>query len=81
MEKDKLKKGFGKFLQFFVPVVIGVGLFYFLCKNVDIDQMKEIMRSEINYWWIGAALIISVLRLIISVFIANFVSVKTSVNE
>ena len=60
MEKDKLKKGFGKFLQFFVPVVIGVGLFYFLCKNVDIDQMKEIMRSEINYWWIGAALIISV---------------------
>lgn len=56
----ELKKIFGKFLRYFVPLVIGGGLFYFLYKNVNIEQIKEIMRSDVDYRWIAFALIISV---------------------
>ncbi|MEG0559209.1 MAG: lysylphosphatidylglycerol synthase transmembrane domain-containing protein [Muribaculaceae bacterium] len=60
MGNDTLKKILGNVAKYIIPLAIGVGLFYFLCKNVDVEQMKEIMRTNVNYWWIGLALVISV---------------------
>ncbi len=43
-----------------VPVAIGVGLFYWLYNNVDFDEMREILRYDVNYRWIFLMLVMSV---------------------
>ncbi len=60
MGKDNFKKILRSCIKYLIPLIIGIGLFYFLYENVDIEQMKQIMRSNVNYWWIGLAMIISV---------------------
>lgn len=60
MEKARLKKILGTCAKYLIPLIIGIGLFYFLYKNVDVEQMKEIMRTDVNYLWIGLALIVSI---------------------
>ena len=60
MEKDTFKKLIGNIAKYLIPLIIGIGLFYFLYKNVDMEEMKKIVRTEVNYWWIGLALVISI---------------------
>ncbi len=43
-----------------IPLVIGVGLIYWLYSKIDTSQMLDIMRTDINYWWIVLAMAISV---------------------
>ena len=40
-------------------MVVGVGLFYWLYNNVDVEQMKNILRYDVDYTWIGVMLVIS----------------------
>lgn len=42
-----------------IPLVVGVGLFYWLYNNVDVEQMKNILRYDVDYTWIGVMLVIS----------------------
>lgn len=59
LEKSKLKKYFGYVCKIGIPLVVGAGLFYWLYDNVDMEQMKKILRYDVNYAWIGLMLVIS----------------------
>lgn len=59
MEKSKLKKSFGTICKIVIPLAIGVGLFYWLYKNVDVDRMKDALCDDVDYTWIGVMLVIS----------------------
>ncbi|MDD2962012.1 MAG: lysylphosphatidylglycerol synthase transmembrane domain-containing protein [Muribaculaceae bacterium] len=68
MEKKSLKQILGTTIKYLIPFIIGVGLFYWLYSNLNVEKMKEIMRSDVNYWWIGLALVISVFSHIFRAF-------------
>ena len=40
-------------------MAIGVGLIMLLYSSFDFAQMKEIMRSGVNYWWLIGMLVVS----------------------
>ena len=46
-------------LKYLVPVIIGVGLFYFLYTNVNVDEMKKVIASDVNYWWFLPVIVVS----------------------
>lgn len=60
MKRNSLLKILGTVAKYLLPLLIGGGLIYLLYNNFDFNTMKEIMRSEVNYWWIGLALVISI---------------------
>lgn len=49
-----------KILSYIIPLLIGVGLFYFLWVNVDSKQLFESLKCDVNYWWFVIIAIISV---------------------
>ena len=54
-----MKKVISLFLKYGVPVVIGVGLFYFLYKNVNIGEMMSVLGNDVNYWWFALVVVVS----------------------
>lgn len=54
-----MKKIISTTLKYLIPVIIGVGLFYFLYTNVDIDQMRGVLAADVNYMWFIPVVIIS----------------------
>ena len=48
-------------LKYLIPVIIGVGLFYFLYTNVDVDEMRRVIASDVNYWWFAPVIVVSTL--------------------
>ena len=59
MEKLTLKKVIGYLAKYGIPLAIGVGLIMLLYSSFDFAQMKEIMRSGVNYWWLIGMLVVS----------------------
>lgn len=55
-----MKKILHQILKYLIPVVIGVGLFYFLYTNVDVDKVKESLRSNVDYWWFLPVIVVSI---------------------
>ncbi len=53
-----MKKILQGLLKYGVPVLIGVGLIWFLYANVDIAEMNRVM-SKANYWWFVLVIIIA----------------------
>ncbi len=49
-----------KILTYLIPLIIGVGLFYFLWINIDIKQLVDCMRYDVNYWWFVLIAFISI---------------------
>lgn len=49
-----------KILTYIIPLLIGVGLFYFLWINVDSEQLINCIRYDVNYWWFVLIAFISV---------------------
>ena len=62
VEKAKLKQYFGYLCKIGIPIAVGVGLFYWLFDNVDIDRMKDALRNDVDYAWIGVMLVVSIFR-------------------
>jgi uncharacterized membrane protein YbhN (UPF0104 family) len=56
-----VKKAISYLVKYGIPLVIGVGLMYFLYKNVDIDSMMETLKTDVNYWWFLPVAIVSIL--------------------
>lgn len=54
-----MKKIITNILKYLVPVIIGVGLFYFLYANVDVDEMKRVIATDVNYWWFLPVIVVS----------------------
>ncbi len=49
-----------KILTYLIPLIIGIGLFYFLWANVDSKQLIDCMRYDVNYWWFVLIAFISI---------------------
>lgn len=60
-EKKKVKKTISYLVKYGIPLVIGVGLMYFLYKNVDIDKMMATLKTDVNYWWFIPVAVVSIL--------------------
>lgn len=55
-----MKKILTNILKYLVPVIIGVGLFYFLYANVDVEEMKRVIASDVNYLWFIPVIVVSI---------------------
>ena len=55
-----MKKAISYLVKYGIPLVIGVGLMWFLYKNVDVTSMMDTLKSEVNYWWFIAVAVISI---------------------
>ncbi len=49
-----------KVLTYLIPLLIGIGLFYFLWTNVDSEQLLNSVRYDVNYWWFVLIAFISI---------------------
>ena len=56
-----MKKAVSYLVKYGIPLVIGVGLMYFLYKNVDINSMMDTLKSDVNYWWFIPVAVVSIL--------------------
>lgn len=48
-------------MKYGIPLVIGVGLMWFLYKDADINSMMKTLKSDVNYWWFIAVAVVSIL--------------------
>ena len=56
-----MKKAISYLVKYGIPLVIGVGLMYFLYKNVDITSMMDTLKNDVNYWWFLPVAVVSIL--------------------
>ena len=56
-----MKKTISYLVKYGIPLAIGMGLMYFLYKNVDIDTMMETFKTDVNYWWFVPIAVVSIL--------------------
>ena len=56
-----MKKAISYLIKYGIPLVIGVGLMYFLYKNVNLNSMMETLKTDVNYWWFIPIAIVSLL--------------------
>ena len=43
-----MKKVISYLVKYGIPLVIGVGLMYFLYKNVDVTSMMDTLKNDVN---------------------------------
>lgn len=56
-------KVFLNIVKYVFFLAIGAGLFWLIYREQDINEIKDAFR-EVNYWWIGASLIFSILSIV-----------------
>ena len=56
-----MKKAISYLIKYGIPLVIGVGLMWFLYKNVDMASMMDTLKTDVNYWWFAAVAVVSIL--------------------
>ena len=56
-----MKKAISYLVKYGIPLVIGVGLMWFLYKNVDMASMMDTLKTDVNYWWFAAVAVVSIL--------------------
>lgn len=59
--RGKRTSWLGYALKYVVPLVITVGLCWLLLHDVNVKEMMHIISTECNFWWIVAALAVSIL--------------------
>ncbi|MBO4803031.1 MAG: flippase-like domain-containing protein [Muribaculaceae bacterium] len=56
-----MKKAISYLIKYGIPLVIGVGLMYFLYKNVDVTTMMQTLQTDVDYWWFIPVAVVSIL--------------------
>ncbi len=56
-----MKKVISYLVKYGIPLVIGVGLMYFLYKNVDINSMMDTLKTDVDYWWFLPVAVVSIM--------------------
>ena len=56
-----MKKAISYLVKYGIPLVIGVGLMWFLYKNVDVASMMDTLKNDVNYWWFAGVAVVSIL--------------------
>ena len=47
-------------IKYGIPILISVGLAWFLYNNVDINAIKTSLRQDVNYWWFVPVIVVSI---------------------
>ncbi len=47
-------------VKYGIPILISVGLAWFLYSNVDIEAIKTSLRQDVNYWWFVPVIVVSI---------------------
>lgn len=50
----------GKILKFAIPLVVSVGLFVVMFRDIDFNEMMAVIRSDCDFRWIALALALSI---------------------
>ena len=66
--KNKNRKWVGRLLKFGIPLIVSVGLCYVLFTGLNLQEMLLIIREQCNFWWILAAICVSILSFICRAF-------------
>ncbi len=53
-----MKKRAIKILKYLLFLAIGVFIFWLIYKDQDIEQLKQTLTKEVNYWWVWLSLLI-----------------------
>jgi len=56
-----LKQIIFKVLKFFTFLAIGILIFWLVYKDQNINRIKNILRNDVNYWWIVVSLVLGLL--------------------
>ena len=59
MQQQQIKKIISSIFKYAISIAIGVGLFYFLYNNVDMEQMRNVLKENVNYLWFIPVIIVS----------------------
>ena len=56
-----MKKIISALLKYGIPIVISVGLTWFLLNGVKWTAIKDSLRNDVNYWWFLPIIVVSIL--------------------
>jgi hypothetical protein len=61
----KVKQYFQTALKFVIPLLFGCGIFWFLTRNADLEQVSQILKQGISWGWVGVSLVLALLSHIV----------------
>lgn len=64
MDKKKSSR-LGQLMKYIIPLIISVGLCYLLFTGIDFKEMMHIIRTQCDFRWIAAGLLLAVLSHIV----------------
>ncbi len=67
MEKKKGSR-LGQLMKYIIPLIISIGLCYLLFTGIDFKEMMHIIRTQCDFRWVAAGLVLAVLSHIIRAF-------------
>ncbi len=56
-----MKKTVIKILKFIIFFTLGIFIFWLIYKDQDIERIKSVLKNEVNYFWVFAALFIGLI--------------------
>lgn len=56
-----MKQKILKVLKFIAFLTVGIVIFWFVYKDQDINRIKNILKNDVNYWWILVSLFLGLL--------------------
>ncbi len=56
----KLKKILQGILKYLIPLLCGVWLFWFVYKSLDVDAILDILKTDVNYFWVILSMVVAV---------------------
>ncbi len=60
MTVTPMKNIISNLIKYGIPILISVGLAWFLYNNVDIEAIKTSLRQDVNYWWFVPVIVVSI---------------------
>ena len=58
--QQEVKKIISNIFKYAISIAIGGGLFYFLYTNVDMEQMRSVLKENVNYLWFVPVVVVSI---------------------
>lgn len=63
--KKSMPKWLSRFLKFVVPAIVSVGLCVVMFRDIDFNQMMEVIKRDCDFRWIGLNLLVGLLPMVL----------------
>ncbi len=47
-------------LKYFLPLLCGIGLFWYVCKDLNFSKIVDILKNDVNYYWVLLSMVVAV---------------------